>query len=254
MQLAEPVAASWKASLSLGFQFQQGRTVLANRISDGPLVVQKALYPEGPDVCQAIVVHPPAGIAGGDELLLAAAAGKEAHAQLTTPGAGKFYRSAGALARQTLRFEVDGSLEWLPRETIVYDGALAELECEVRLGEGARYVGWEIICLGRTGSGERFERGRLKLETRVFAQDRLVWFERGMLEGGGAALRSPAGLAGRTVFGTMVASAPGLGGLQVARYLGDSTEEAFERFSSLWRELRPAVIGRDAVTPRIWST
>ena len=254
MQLVEPVAASWKASLALRFTRSGRGTALSEKRSEGPLVVQKPLYPEGPEVCQAIVVHPPAGIVGGDELVLAAATGPQAQAQLTTPGAGKFYRSAGALARQTLRFEVDGSLEWLPRETIVYDGALAALECEVRLGEGARYIGWEIVCLGRTGSGERFERGRLKLETKVYAQDRLVWFERGTLEGGGTALHSPAGLAGCSVFGTMVASAPGLGGLQVARYLGDSTEEAFERFSSLWRELRPAVIGREALTPRICST
>ena len=253
MQLVEPVAASWKASLSLDFKAMDGKTI-CRHVSEGPLVVQKPLYPEGPEVCQTIIVHPPAGIAGGDELVLAAAAGAQAQAQLTTPGAGKFYRSAGAWARQTLRFEVDGSLEWLPRETIVYDGALAALECEVRLGEGARYIGWEIVCLGRTGSGERFERGKLKLETKVYSQDRLVWFERGALDGGGAVLRSPAGLAGHTVFGTMVASAPGLGGLQVARYLGDSTEAAFERFSALWRELRPAVIGREAVTPRIWST
>ena len=252
MQLAEPLAASWKASLSLGFQQIGGRTVLAEKSSDGPLVVQKPLYPEGSEVCHAIVVHPPAGIAGGDELTLSARAGKSACALLTTPGAGKWYRSAGPLAKQRLSFEVEGSLEWLPRETIVYDGALAELQCEVRLAEGARYIGWEIVCLGRTGSGERFTKGRLKLETKVYAQDRLVWFERGALDGGGKALASPAGLAGRSVFGTMVVAAAGE--LQLARYLGDSTEEAFEKFSSLWAKLRPQVLQREAATPRIWNT
>src|SRR5919201_3803664 len=100
MRLAEPVAASWKASLSLAFQRQGQRPVLARRSQEGPLVVQKPLYPEGGDVCHAIVVHPPGGIAGGDELALQVVSERESHALLTTPGAGKWYRSGGAWARQ----------------------------------------------------------------------------------------------------------------------------------------------------------
>ena len=141
MQLAEPLAASWKASLSLGFRNIDRKTVLAERRSDGPLVVQKALYPEGPERCHAIVVHPPGGIAGGDELALEVRTEREANALLTTPGAAKWYRSAGAWAKQRLQFEVEGSLEWLPRETIVFDGALADLRCDIALKEGARYIG-----------------------------------------------------------------------------------------------------------------
>jgi len=269
MQLAEPVAASWKASLFLRFQSCNAKTILAEKRADGPLVVQKPLYPEGPELCHAIVVHPPGGIAGGDELRLKVKSDTGANALLTTPGAGKWYRSAGARAKQALSFEVDGSLEWLPRETIVYDGALAELECEVRLGPGARYIGWEIVCLGRTGSRERFSRGKLRLGTKILREQSLLWLERGEIDGGGALLRSPAGLDGRTVFGTLVATCDSpavltqcrkiaavtlLPGLLVARYLGDSTEEAFHQFSSLWRLLRPAVMRREAVLPRIWRT
>ena len=162
MQLAEPVAAPWKAELALRFERADDRTVLAARRHDGPLVVQKPLYPEGGAVCHAIVIHPPAGIAGGDELALEARAGAGAHALLTTPGAGKWYRSAGPWARQRLDFEVGPGalLEWLPQETIVFDGALASLASEVRLEGDARYLGWEILCLGRTGSGERFVQRR----------------------------------------------------------------------------------------------
>jgi urease accessory protein len=270
MQLAEAVVASWKASLSLDFQCVNDKTVLAERRSDGPLVVQKPFYPEGPQVCHAIVVHPPGGIAGGDELNLETKNRTGSKALLTTPGAAKWYRTAGPWAKQKLVFAVDGDLEWLPRETIVFDGALAQLECEVRLGSRARYIGWEIVCLGRTGSGERFARGKIRIDSKIVKNERLLWIERGEIEADGALMRSPVGLGGHCVFGTLVATdvpadlLPGcrkilrastlLPGVLLARYLGDSTEEAFGQFAELWALLRPAVTGRNAVLPRIWRT
>jgi len=270
MQLAEPVAQSWKAELGLGYERRAGRTVLAARRHDGPLVVQKPLYPEGDEVCHGIVVHPPAGIAGGDELELSVRAAHGAHALLTTPGAGKWYRSAGPWASQQLRFDVAGALEWLPQETIVFCGARARLETEVRLSGEARYLGWEILCLGRTGSGEKFGRGEMRLSTKVFRDGKLLWLERGRIEGGGALLDSPAGLQGQPVCATLAASGAEfdlgacravqgiavtqLPGVLIARYLGDSSEQAKRLFAQLWAVLRPALFGRDAQPPRIWST
>jgi urease accessory protein len=265
---ARALASSWRAHLALEFEHDGKKTVLARRGSDGPLVVQKPLYPEGDEVCHAIVVHPPGGIAGGDELSLQVKT--QGHALLTTPGATKWYRSAGPWASQKLVFEVEGTLEWLPRETIVFDGALGELECEIRLGAAARYIGWEIVCLGRTGSGERFSRGKLRLHTRIVKDQRPIWVERGEIEGGGALMRSPIGLHDRSVFGTFVATGvpsellaecrkivPAvtlLPGLLIARHLGDSTEQAFRQFTDLWGLLRPALAGREAQQPRIWRT
>ena len=272
MLAAEPLVAGWKARLQLGFRREEGKTVLRDRRSDGPLVVQKPFYPEGDAVCHAIIVHPPGGIAGGDALALEVSAGKDAAALLTTPGAGKWYRSAGPLATQHLAFGVRGALEWLPRETIVFDGARAELACRVDLGPHARYIGWDVVCLGRTGSGERFERGRVKLETSVTRDGRPLWFERGTIDGGARLAAAPAGLGGAPVFGTLIATldvppeklllaacreigpTTCLPGLLVARYLGDSSEAALRAFEALWKLLRPSVLGRHAVPPRIWST
>lgn len=254
MRLADPVAASWKAHLSLKFRKDNSRTNLAERRSDGPLVVQKPLYPDGPELCHAIVVHPPGGIANGDELTLSVTSEANAQALITTPGAGKWYRSAGAWATQTLEFEVHGSLEWLPRETIVFDGALADLRSLVSLKQGARYIGWEIFSLGR------FKRGRMKMETRITQEGRPLFIEKGQIEGGGRLMHSPVGMGGRSVLGTLIATHDGkvdvpgiaitrLPGLLVARYLGDSSEEALHAFTRLWKALRPS-----AVEPRIWST
>jgi urease accessory protein len=277
MQVAEPLVRSWKASLALGFSFENQKTILIRKIHDGPLVVQKPLYPEGGGVCHAIVVHPPGGIAGGDELALEATAGKDASALLTTPGATKWYRSAGAWARQSVAFDVQGTLEWLPQETIVFDGALCDARYEVDLAAGAGIIGWDIVCLGRTGSGERFSRGTYRSSVQVRREGKLLWLERARIDGGGRLLDSPAGLAGQPVFGTLFASSlnvnqelvaeirntePETGrgavtllpGILLARYLGDSTEAAKRYFIALWRILRPAMAGREAIEPRIWNT
>jgi urease accessory protein len=280
MRIAESVhLQGWRAELALAYERRGERTVLAARRHDGPLLVQKPFYPEGDAVCHTIVVHPPAGIAGGDELEIAARAGGGAHALLTTPGAGKWYRSAGAWAVQRLVLEAGAGacVEYLPQETIVFDGALASLCTEVRLAPDARYLGWEILCLGRSGSGERYTRGACRVATEVWCEDRPLWYERGRIEGGSPLLAAPAGLGGAPVCGTLLASAPEIGDtvlhacrepkpregdgsvtrlprLLVARYLGASGEAARQYFVALWRLLRPALLGREAVEPRIWRT
>lgn len=280
MLLADPVTAStWRAELALGFERRGDRTVLASRRHEGPLVVQKALHPEGPDICHAIVVHPPAGIAGGDALRLDARLGAGAEALLTTPGATKWYRSAGARATSRIELALDegAALEWLPQETIVFDGALADMTTVIGLRGGARYLGWEILCLGRTGSGERFDRGEAIVSTEVLRDGRPLFVERSALRGGGALLASPAGLDSAPVCATLVAAAESLGaddvrrcrehapshgegavtllpGVLVARYLGGGGEAARRWLARLWAALRPSVFGREAVEPRIWRT
>ena len=272
-------AAGWQATLALGFERRGDRSVLAHRCHDGPLVVQKALYPEGDAVCHAIVVHPPAGIAGGDQLRLDVSAAPGAHALLTTPGAGKWYRSAGSAASQRVTIDAagDATVEWLPQETILYDGSIADIGWHARLAPAARLVAWDIVCLGRTGSGERYAKGVARVTTRIERGGRALWVERGRLDSGSPAMGAVAGLAGHTVFGTLVATGGAIGdewlaacrderpaegegavtrlpGLFVARYRGDASEAARDYFAALWHILRPAIAGREAVVPRIWRT
>ncbi|MEW6676753.1 MAG: urease accessory protein UreD [Pseudomonadota bacterium] len=281
MDLSAPVAAPWIARLDLGFQRRGGDTVLFRRQHQGPLRVQKALYPEGGAVCHAIVLHPPSGIAGGDELAIRVEVAGGAHALLTTPGAGKWYRSAGPRAVQRLAFQVadGGRLEWLPQESIVFDGARAEMDLEIDLAGSGRYLGWEVLCLGRRASGEHFDQGGVGLLTRMRRDGKPFWLERGRLAGNDPLLASPAGLAGFTVAGTLLAcggKVPAevlaacrervpreagaryglsqLPDLLVARYLGHGSESARHWFTGLWGLLRPHLMGREAVMPRIWNT
>src|SRR5688572_29619963 len=125
--LAETVdVRCWRAELELRYERRGARSVLASRRHDGPLVVQKPLYPEGDAVCHTLVVHPPAGIAGGDELSLDVRAEDAAHALLTTPGAAKWYRSAGPWAHQQVKLSAGkgACIEWLPQEAILFDRSL----------------------------------------------------------------------------------------------------------------------------------
>lgn len=274
-----PGAPGWRAQLQLRFEREPQRTVLAQRRHSGPLRVQKALYPEGPEVCQVIIVHPPGGIAGGDVLDIAIHAGAGAQVQLTTPGAAKWYRTAGARAQATSRIAAGpgACVEWLPQESILFDGARATIATRVELAGDAVFVGWEIMSLGRIAAGERFATGRLRQSFEIARDGRLLWCERALLEGGSPALHSGAVLGGAPVFGTMIVAAPPLDNATlaicrdcaptqaegavsrlpdvfVARYRGASAAAARTYFASLWRILRPVTIGREAVPPRIWAT
>lgn len=264
----------WHASLRLRFARDERGTGLAERRHQGPLRVQKALYPEGAQVCHAVIVHPPGGVAGGDVLDIEVEAGPQARALLTSPGAAKWYRSGGRPARQTVALcaGLDASLEWLPQETILFDGADVTLEHEVELAPGAAYIGSEILCFGRAAAGERFTHGALRQRTRIRQAGRLVWHEQGRLSGGGMA--SPLGLGGRHVCATLLGvgrpapasllaslrSADAALGLTqrksvfVARYLCDDSEAARHALTRVWQALRPHLLGLEARTPRIWQT
>jgi len=279
MPFEPSLASGWRASLALGFERRGERSVLAERRHDGPLVVQKPLYPEGDDLCHAIVVHPPGGIAGGDDLDLAVHARERSRALLTTPGAAKWYRTSGAWAKSRVRIEArnDSILEWLPQETIVFDGARADIRIEAHLEGNAALIAFDIVCLGRTGSSERFAHGACRLAATIHRDGRLAWTERARIDPGGAVHETPAGLAGQPVFGTFIAAARDipdaalsscreerpregmvgvtrLPGVLLARYRGASTEGANEYFRALWRRVRPLIAGREAIIPRIWST
>ena len=273
----------WAASLRLRFaQDVAGDTLLAERQHKGPLVVQKPLYPEGRAVCHVILLHPPGGVAGGDSLAVEVGSGVSSHALLTTPGAGKWYKGAGRSASQTLNFRVaaDAVLEWLPQESILFDGAEVHWQTRIELEAGACYMGWEIVCFGRTASGEKFGSGGLRQKTEVFSQGKRLWGEYAVVEGGDEFLASCAGLAGRTVAGTFLlagyvmsdtllselraidqgadpsamAGITRVGGIVAIRYLGNSSELAKKYFAAVWSLLRPAVTGRKASAPRIWNT
>jgi urease accessory protein len=280
--LSRDLAAShsaWQASLTLGFADDAGTTRLLNKIHQGPLRVQKALYPEDSKVCHAIIVHPPGGVVGGDQLEIDIGVGDHAHAFISTPGAAKWYKANGKVSRQSVHLHVNqnAALEWLPQETIFFDTADVLLEQAVELAAGATFLGCEILCMGRSGSGEVFNTGRVRQRSSIRREGRLIWWEQGDIIGG--RLDSPLALNGHSVCATLIAAGQALPaavlneiragisadgehifgvtqtkGVLVARHLGNDSETARRLMLAVWRRLRPYLLQREAVTPRIWQT
>jgi hypothetical protein len=97
-----------------------------------------------------VLVHPPGGVVGGDTLRIDAHLAPGSHALITTPGATRFYRTAGELAEQSLTARIDDGarLEWLPLETIVHRSALAHNHMRFELAPTAEMIGWDLLALG----------------------------------------------------------------------------------------------------------
>ena len=267
---------SWHAELELAYGRFADATRPVLRRHQGPLRVQKHLYAEGPQVCQHIIVHPPGGIAGGDRLNIRASVGAQAWAQLTSPGAAKWYRANGPAYQQIeLQVAAGATLEWLPQETIVYAGAQAQLSTRIQLQGDARLCYWDMVALGRPASGERFDSGDFRSRLEILRDGQLLWHERQHIMGDDGLLDSPIGLCGQPVFATLLITGEidadllehcrelpsavrgdltQLPGLLVARCLASEALHARAWLIELWHLLRPALLGREAVSPRIWNT
>lgn len=277
---APPAAqpSSWPAELELWFALSAGKTRLVRRRHLGPLVVQRPFHPEEDGTCHVYLLHPPGGVAGGDQLDLCFHVDAGARALLTTPGATKFYRSEHGAGAQSIHVEVGAGAvcEYLPQETIVFDGGDARMETCVSLSPDATYVGWDFLCLGRPAAGEQFRTGWLSQRIEIRRAGRPIWFERLELHGSSPLMEAAFALAGQPTWGTMiyagaiaedaaeqvraaigassVFSVSQLDEVVVCRYLGPRVGEGKALFARAWNVLRVLGQGKAANAPRIWAT
>ncbi|MGP1715980.1 MAG: urease accessory protein UreD [Methylophilus sp.] len=277
--LQSTVAKHWQARLELGFARRDARSYLAHRLHHGPLVVQKSLHPEGEDICHAVVVHPPGGVAGGDALHLQVNVAPGARALLTTPGAGKWYKANGTKATQTLQFQLaaGSGLEWLPQENILFNAAEVAFSAEIALAADATLAAWDIVCLGRQAQQEVWQHGLYQLNQRISRNGQLIWNERAHMQAEDVVRTSRAGLGSAAVFGTFLVCAgvvpaevvqacrdivvadanvgiTALPEVLCIRYVGNASQQARQYFEQCWQLLRPWYYQKQAIRPRIWNT
>ncbi|NOI74311.1 urease accessory protein UreD [Vibrio coralliilyticus] len=275
--------SGWKAKLKLLFTDRGDKTVIRERQQQGPLAIQRPLYPEG-KACHTYLLHPPGGVVGGDTLRIDTQVAQGAHVLVTTPGATKFYRSEQRYAhqQQVLTVESGGLLQWLPQENIFFPDAHARLDTQIHLEKDAQFVGWEMHCFGRPALNEGFSSGHLVGKTEIYRQGKKILTEGLNIRGGDKYMKQK-GLLGFPMSGTLyissqdddffhlvqsllsniqsqvgtdkiIIAATQLEELVVIRALGHWSEVILNSFQLVWQQARQQWTGTLPHPPRIWAT
>jgi urease accessory protein len=148
----------------VAFDLRDGRTRLADLYQRDPC---RVLFPasEPGEPPQAVLLTTSGGVTDGDSLKMAIEIGPGATAVATTQAAEKIYRAAkggGHCAIDVaVRVGEGASLDWLPQETIVFQGARLKRRTVAEVAPGGALLACEMVVLGRAASGERFVSGLL---------------------------------------------------------------------------------------------
>lgn len=281
-----PTAATpdsgWRAALHLQLARRGDATRLVAAHHVGPLRLQRPFYPEGPAHPHVYLLHPPGGMVPGDRLDIGIDVANGASALITTPASGKVYdvgeRDLPQHQQVTARVADGARLEWLPQDTVFFNGARYSGETTIHLQGDAQCIVWDIATLGRRAGNFPFVNGQICQRLAVIRDDRPLLLEQLRVESGSPLLEAPWGLGGARTWGTLVAtgtvskemletlrsvcdaegparvSVTALKHGLVARYLGDCPRQALRVFERLWGVLRPVLLARDACAPRVWAT
>jgi len=177
---SEPAAGGWAArthgAARVSFVRDGGKTRLAGLYQRDPLRVLFPDVPEGAAPTAALVTTS-GGLVAGDEVAIAIRLEAGAVAQVTASAAEKIYRSTGAttVIAQDLSVGEGAWLEYLPPETILFDGARLARHTTIALAPGAGFLGGGIIVFGRRAHGEGFTHGLLHEEWQVSRDGVLIW-------------------------------------------------------------------------------
>jgi urease accessory protein len=283
-ELPTQAASGWHAFLNLNFAHTSRGVRLVSKAHKGPLYVQKPFYPEGLNTPHVYLLHPPGGMVSGDELSITVNAAENASVLVTTPGAGRLYKSRSDRSVQkqiiSLKAEENANIEWLPLEAIFFPDANAEINTTIELGKNAKTIYWDVISLGLPANNEGFDSGAINQNFRIFSEERLVLQERLVINDSNRnLLKHGAGFANNPVQGVMIAgpfsgnqdslmheiqaqceqseltaAVTQVGEFVVVRTIGACSERARTLLEQAWALIRPALLNKEACAPRIWKT
>jgi urease accessory protein len=260
------------------FTVKDGVTRLAGLDQGSPL---RVLFPrsETGEPPLAAVTTVSGGLVGGDRLDMSVRLGLGAKLVAVGQAAEKVYRSTGPDSRVEIALEAaaDSWLEWLPQETILFDGARLSRRTRIDADPAAEIFAGECVVFGRLARGEVMRHGFVRDGWEVRCEGRLVWADALKIEGDiVGALDAAVGFGGARAYATALfvgprataylelakelarsddavqAGATCVHGVLVARWLSAdplALRHAFERY---WKELRRVAGGLPARLPRLW--
>ncbi len=156
--------------------------------ADGDLTRLSRLYQDGcakirlpidhsASTLEAVLINSAGGLTGGDRMSWQVEVDAGAALTLSTQACEKVYRARDGRAEVavTLSAGAGGRIDWLPQETILFDGGALARTLTADLAEDARLLAVEAAILGRTAMAETVRVGELRDRWRIRREGRLVF-------------------------------------------------------------------------------
>jgi len=256
----------------LAFANRDNRNSIVERYASAPVRILTPSVQGG--IPEAVLANTSGGIAGGDTSHVDILVAQNAQALVTGQAAEKIYRSIDmpASIRTVIKIEDGSTLEYLPQESILFDGAKLNRAVNISLGARSCLLLSEMFVLGRWAMNEDFTRGIFLDRWSIDVAGQPIWREGLRVEGGLSSLSSSLGFANAralaTIFyaGANAAEVLGLArdvigpmggativrGMLVVRMLGNEAGMLKQQLSEIISIIRAAALGRPAEVPRVW--
>ena len=256
----------------LAFANRFNRNSIVERYASAPVRILTPSVQGG--IPEAVLANTSGGIAGGDTSHIDILVAQNAQALVTGQAAEKIYRSIDmpASIRTVIKIEDGSTLEYLPQESILFDGAKLNRAVNISLGARSCLLLSEMFVLGRWAMNEDFTRGIFLDRWSIDVAGQPIWREGLRIEGGLSSLSSSLGFANAralaTIFyaGANAAEVLGLArdvigpmggativrGMLVVRMLGNEAGMLKQQLSEIISIIRAAALGRPAEVPRVW--
>jgi len=256
----------------LAFANRDNRNSIVERYASAPVRILTPSVQGG--IPEAVLANTSGGIAGGDTSHIDILVAQNSQALVTGQAAEKIYRSIDmpASIRTVIKIEDGSTLEYLPQESILFDGAKLNRAVNISLGARSCLLLSEMFVLGRWAMNEDFTRGIFLDRWSIDVAGQPIWREGLRVEGGLSSLSSSLGFANAralaTIFyaGANAAEVLGLArdvigpmggativrGMLVVRMLGNEAGMLKQQLGEIISIIRAAALGRPAEVPRVW--